>query len=434
MLIVGSGPLLSQVEPSATGGGVDTSDDSLMTLPPAVSGAFYPAGVASEDRSNFLSGNIVTIVAYNDNVLTGQTVKPVSAESYQILPTIRLDERTSRLHESLSYSPGFVFYDPTSEINEVTQNAVGSLQYRMTPHTTFALQETFQQNSTVFSAPYTVSGATFSGSDAGGPVLIAPYAGQIMNTTAAHVGYQFSRSSMIGLSGSYNLFNFSNLAVSEGLYNSNSGDGSVFYSRRLTRSQYLGMSYRYDVSETNPYASTTKSQYGSVFYSVVLSKAFSLSLTGGPEYSTTTAPGVSAINTWAPSGIASLNWHAQRANVSVSYARAVITGWGLLGAATTDNAAASMQWRFTRRVTGTLNASYANIKNATAIISSYTQTGHSLFGRASLGYEISEHMNVVGEYTRLHESYYGIPAISDSPNADRVAVTLTYRFEKPLGR
>jgi hypothetical protein len=433
-LLVSSTPLWSQVVPSATGGAADTSDDSLMTLPPAVSGAFYPSGVASEDRSNFLSGSVMAIAAYNDNVLTGQTVKPVSAESYTVLPTLTLDERTARAHASLSYSPGFVFYDPTSEINQVTQNAVASLQYRWTPHTTVGLQEIFQQNSTVFSAPYTVSGATFSGTDAGSPIVIAPYAGQITDTTSAHIGYQFSRSSMIGASGSFYLFDFSNVAQSEGLYNSDSGGGSAFYSRRVSRSQYIGMSYRYSISETNPYPSTTQSHYGSVFYSVVLSKAFSLSLTGGPEYSTTTAPGISPINTWAPSGIASVNWHRERANVSVSYARAVTTGWGLLGAATTDNAATTFQWRFTRRLTGSLNGNYANTKNATPIISSYTETGHALFGRASLGYEIGERLNIVGEYSRIHESYYGIAAISNNPNADRVAITLNYRFQKPLGR
>jgi hypothetical protein len=439
VLFVGSVPLWSQVEPSATGGGADTGDDSLMTLPPAVSGAFYPAGVASQDRSNFLSGGVITIAAYNDNVLTAQSAKPVSAESYEILPTIRLDERTARLHESLSYSPGFTFYDPTSELNQVTQNAIGDIQYRLTPHTTVGAEEIFQQNSTVFSEPYTVAGATITGSpDSFSPIVIAPYAGQIMDTTSGHIGYQFSRSSMIGASGSFYLFDYSNSsqnsALTEGLYNSDSGNGSGFYTHRLSRSQYIGLSYRYSVSVTTPYASTTRSQYGQAFYSVALGKEFSLSITGGPEYSTTSAPGVTPIGTWAPSGVASINWHRERANFALSYARAVTTGWGLLGAATTDNANAAFQYRFTRRLLGALNGNYANTKNATPLIATYTTTGHFIFGRASLSYRMGEHVDVVGEYSRLREDYFGIGAVSNDPNADRVSITLNYRFQKPLGR
>jgi hypothetical protein len=434
-VLVGSIPLWCQVEPSATGGSGTTDDDSLMTLPPAISGSFYPSEVGSQERENLLSVGLLTSAAYDDNVLAGVGTGTIGAESYTILPNIEISTSTSRLRGSLNYSPGFMFFHPTTYLNAVTQNANADFQYRWTPHTTVAVQEVFQQNSTVFSEPYTVSGATISGSGSSGyPIVIAPYAGQIMDSTSAHVGYQFSRSSMISASGNYSSFSFSNSTVSQGLYNSHGGGGSGSYSRRFGRMQYLGLSYRYAISETTPYPSTTESQFATVFYSVRLSNSFSLSASGGPEYTTTTATGSPTVGTWAPSGNASIGWQRRRAAVALGYSRAVTTGWGLLGSFTADTATASVRWQFTQRLTGGLTGNYSNTKNATPSITTTSLAGHTLFGRASLDYRLGEHLTAVGEYSRLHDAYFGIAAISNYPDADRVAISLNYGFKRPLGR
>ncbi len=427
--------LWGQVEPSASGGSVPTDDDSLMSLPPQDSGSFYPSSVGSESRLNTLSGGVIVTAAYDDNVLAGETGHPVGAESYTVLPNIQLTERTSRISGSLSYSPGFTFYDPTTELNRVNQNAVGSFDYRMSPRLRFGASETFEQNSTVFSQPYTLSGATVSGSaESGPPIIVAPYAGQIVDSTQAHAGYQFSRTSMISGSVYFSSFNFSNLAQNEGLYNSNSGGAAVSYSRRLTRSQYFGINYRYSISETNPVPSTTESHFASLFYSVNFERAFSLSLTGGPEYTISSAPGVATTHTWAPSGVASIGWQKSRANFALSFSRSVTTGWGLLGNYTADTASASVRWRFTQKLFGTVSANYADTTNATPAIAPTTQSGHLLFGRASLSYALGEHLIAVAEYARIHENYSGISEISNDPNDDRVSVSLNYRFTRPLGQ
>ena len=163
-VLVGSMPLWCQVEPSATGGSGAADDDSLMTLPPAISGSFYPSEVGSQERENLLSGGLLFTAAYDDNVLAGEGTGTIGAESYTILPNIEISTSTSRLRGSLNYSPGFMFFHPTTYLNQVTQDADADFQYRWTPHTTVAVQEVFRQNSTVFSEPYTLSGATISGS------------------------------------------------------------------------------------------------------------------------------------------------------------------------------------------------------------------------------------------------------------------------------
>lgn len=427
--------LWSQVEPSATGGsGTTSDDDSMMTLPPPVSGGFFPSSVGSQARSNTLSGGVIVTASYDDNVLTGDTAQPISAETYTVFGNLRLQMSTPRTRGTLAYSPGFRFYNPTTELNGVNQNAVVDFRYRLSPHTTFSVQDSFQQNSTAFSEPYTLSGATISGSEGFGDVILLPYVDQVVNSTQGRLSYQFSRSSLLGASGNFSLFHFSNTTQSAGLYDSNSGGGTAFYSRRMSRSQYLGMTYKYSISETTPFPSTTTSQYGTVFYSVQLNHELSLSFSGGPEYSTTTSTGITPIHTWAPNGVASLGWQKRRANVAVMYARAVTTGWGLIGAYTTDDATANIQWQFSKRVLGGLYGNYANVKNATPQIASATTTGHTIFGRATLQYLLSERLTAVAEYGRFHEIYSGIAEVSRNPDDDRFSVSLNYSFARPLGR
>ncbi len=128
-------PLWSQVEPSASGGTTNSEDDSRMTIPPSVSGESYPSTGTAEERSNFLAGGVTFITAYDDNVFAGGTMKPVSDMTYSVLPTIMLDQTTPRQHRALTYSAGFLFYDPTSALNSVEQSAGVNYRYRFSPST-----------------------------------------------------------------------------------------------------------------------------------------------------------------------------------------------------------------------------------------------------------------------------------------------------------
>lgn len=434
-LFLAPGLLWSQVEPSASGGSGDTSDDSPMSMPPQASGAFYPVAVGAGLRSNVLSAGVLVTGAYDDNVLAGETANPVAAESVIVLPSIRIDAKTPRFGGGLSYSPGFMYYTPTTELNQVTQNAIADFHYRWTPHTTISVQEVFRQNSTVFSQPYTFSGTTISGSgNPASPIVIVPYAGQITESTNGHLGYQISRSAMLGVSGSFSTYRFSNTAQTEGLDNSNVESGSAFYTRRLTRTQYVGVSYSYALTHASPYPFTTKSQTASVIYDLYLGSGFSLSLKGGPEYTSSSTPGSPATNEWDPSGSAGIGWSRTRTSFALNYSRAVTTGWGLLGSYTADSAGANLSHQFTRRLTGGANGNYGNTKNATPLLVSYSATGHTLFGRASLEYLLGEHLRLVGEYAHIHTDYSGISALSNSPSDNRVGLTLNYQFEHPLGR
>ena len=428
-------PLWGQVEPSASGGEGVSDDDSAMAMPPQVSGGFYPTEVGGESKKNLVTAGVLFTAAYDNNLLAGLEAFPVSARSYIIEPNIGLSSSTARTNASLRYTAGFMFYDPTSELNDVTQDLVAEYSYRFTRHTIFDVEESFQQNSTVFSSPYLLAGFGISGSpDYVAPEFIAPYVGQILNSTSLRFGYQVSRSSMISASGYFSSFNYSKTGLAEGLYDSKSGGGSGSYARRLSRRQFLGVSYRYSASNTTPNDATTASQYSTAFYSITLPSHFSLSVSGGPEHTLTTVPGSKASDHWDPSGNASLGWQRVRQAYALTYSRAVTTGWGLLGAYTADAAVGVANWQLTPRLVAGITGNYSNTSQAGSIISTNTPLGHTIFGRATLQYKLAEHVNLEGEYGHLHQSISRVAVFANAPDDNRYAVSINYLFEKPLGR
>jgi hypothetical protein len=60
--------------------------------------------------------------------------------------------------------------------------------------------------------------------------------------------------------------------------------------------------------------------------------------------------------------------------------------------------------------------------------------GHTISGNAAVQRQVGEHLNLQLQYTHLHQSYGDIAAISSVPNRDRVAVSISYQFLRPLGR
>jgi len=427
--------LSGQVDPSAYGGAGPVDDDSLMAMPPQVSGKFFASSVGAEQRSNVLSVGILFTAGYDDNVLTGDAARPVSAETFLIVPNIQYQETTSRFYGSLLYTPGFTFYHPISALNQVNQNATGDFEYRLSPRATIAVQDIFQQNSTVFSAPYTFSGAALSGAiDAPSTYLILPFAGQVADSTQARIAYQVSRDAMVGGSGTFSLVNYSAASAQTGVFDSDGGGGSAFYARRFGKNQYLGLDYGYTRTVTSPINTTSQVQSGMLFYAIALPNRLTLSISGGPDYSTSTLAGAPTTTSWGPGGGASLGWQKNRTNLVMSYSRSITSGQGFLGVYTADGASLLAQWQLNRKLIAGINGTYANVSNGSRFIPGAALTGHTLLGRASIQYMLGEHTNIVGEYIRLHQNYSGITAISNNPDSDRVAISINYLFTRPLGR
>ena len=113
------------------------------------------------------------ISAYDDNVSGGSSnAKPVGDETYSILPNIRLDELTTRQHRMVSYSAGFLFYQPTSALNSVQQSAGATFSVSRKSSHDDHLSDNFGQSSNPFNQASPASGEPISGSPQPSPVAV----------------------------------------------------------------------------------------------------------------------------------------------------------------------------------------------------------------------------------------------------------------------
>src|SRR5579864_4872003 len=415
----------------------ETSGDRMMT-PMPVSGQIYPIVLSSEERSNYLRGGLSFIGAYSDNVL-GTVVNghPVSDESYSIAPMIALDKTTPRLHWLLSYAPGFTFYQHTSSRNQTDHNASIELEYRLSPHVTFSARDSFQKSS--FNQPMDFSSGGVVSGGAQGPnfSVIAPVADQLSNAGSAGISYQFALNDMVGTSGTFSNLHYPDPSQVSGLYDSSSQGGLAFYSHRVAKGQYAGVTYAYERLLAYPTIGQNETQTHAalLFYTFApTSPKFSVSLFGGPQYSDTVQPApLPPVRSWTPAGGASLGWQGKLTSFALSYTHIISSGSGLVGAVQLDSVTGSARQQITRSLSATVSGGYAqNDVIGSPLLG--LNSGHSISGTASLQQMIGQHANVQLGYTRLHQSYSNIQVISATPDTNREFVSISYQFERGIGR
>ncbi|MGA7943649.1 MAG: hypothetical protein WB991_01180, partial [Candidatus Sulfotelmatobacter sp.] len=221
--------------------GPESTSDQMLT-PPPVSGQSFPTSSTSEERSNYLRGGMAFTSAYTDNALGSVNGHPVSDVSYSVAPFIALDETTPRLHVVSTYAPGFTFYQRESSLNQTDQNASINLQYRLSPHVTLSARDGFQKSSNVFNQPDLASaGAVSGGTQEANFSVIAPIADRLSNTGNVGITSQFAANGMVGASGTFTNLHYPDQAEVPGLYDSSSQAGSVFYSLRISKMHYIGV-------------------------------------------------------------------------------------------------------------------------------------------------------------------------------------------------
>ena len=437
LVLLVAAPVWSQVDANGTEAATGPVDDSRMQTPPPVSVASYSTATLSETRSNYLRGGLTFNTAYSDNVLGGISTNPVSDVSYSIWPTIALDETTPRLHSVFTYSPGFTFYQRTSSRNETDQNLGLDVAYRLSPHVTVSFRDAFQKSSNVFNQPDLLAATPVSGSpQAPTEAVIAPVADRLTNGGNGGISYQFGPNSMIGAGGTFTNLHYPNPAQVPGLFDSSSAGGSAFYNHRLSKKHYVGATYEYQRILAYPVGAQSETQTHTVFvfYTVYFTPTLSVSLSGGPQHSDVSQSPLPPSHAWSPAGTASLGWQKQHTSLAVSYSRIVTGGGGLLGAFHSNNAIGSLGQQFTKNWKAGITASYSIYKSLDPLIFLSAPGGHTVSGSASLQRSLGEHLSAEAGYTRLHQSYSNIAAVSTFPNVNREWISISYQFVRPLGR
>jgi hypothetical protein len=416
-------------------------EDRMLT-PPVVSGQSYPTVSASQERSNYLRAGLSFTSAYSDNVGTVNG-HPESDVSYSVAPTLALDETTTRLHWTVTYAPGFTFYQRESARNEADQTAQINFQYRLSPHVTFSAADRFQKSSSVFNQPDLGSAGGVSGGTQGGNFsVIAPVADRLSNSGNLGITYQYAANSMIGASGTFTNLHYPNQSEVPGLFDSQSQGGSAFYSLRVSAIHYIGVTYQYQRLQSflTPGTNQTQTHAMLAFYTLYPSKRFSVSLFGGaqhadvgPQFAPTGSSATPASRSWNPAAGASVGWQGRLTNLAVSYLHMISGGGGLIGAVMQDSASLSIGQQLSKTLSASLSGGYAqnDILSAPPM---FNGNGHTVSGTASLRQQFGPHVNAQLGYTRLHQDYSTVAVLAAFPGVNREFVSLSYQFSRPLGR
>jgi len=450
LVILTAIPLWSQVEnnvlanrppqETSTETSFDHPEDHMLT-PPPVGGQTFPVVVTAQERANYLNYGVSFTTMYTDNAIGAVSGKPISDVSYSIAPVISLDESTSRAHWVATYAPGFTFYQKVTDRNEGDQNVSINLTYRLSPALTISAEDGFQKSSNVLSQTDFASGTVSGQTQVANFSVIAPIADRLSNFGNIGLAYQFELNDMVGANGTFTTLHYPNQAQVPGLFDSSSQAGSAFYSHRIGRVNYIGASYQYQRLIAYPTVGTsqTQTQAALCFYTFYPSSRFSLSFYGGPQHSDTIQPRLtssstqlSELRTWQPAAGASLNWQAKLTAFAVSYNHIVAGGSGLTGAVQMDVGSATIRQLITKTLSGSVAGGYA--QNDLLSKSILGQSGHSIFGSASVQQMVGQHVYVQLGYTWLHQSYSNVAVISTTPNTNRGYVEISYQFSRPVGR
>lgn len=433
--------LLATVNLWAQTGSMPGSGDQMTTPAPA-SGQAFGTEVASQERSNYLSAGVVLMGAYSNDVYANANGHLESDLNYSVMPTFNWAETTSRLKWQVGYAPGFTGYQHETSLNQSSQNANLNLQYRLSPHVTFTAYDRLQKSSSVFNQPDPTSTIVVSGGiQQPNFSVIASNAEMLMNSGSVGMSYQFALNAMIGASGSFSNLHYPDASQVTGLSDSESQAGTVFLSLRASQVHYFGATYSYARLLSYPFGTSdeTQTQAMMLFYSFSPNKRLSASVFGGPQYADsapTAFPGqitTPAIRTWSPAVGGSLSWIGRISGVALSYAHIISDGGGLGGAVHMDNASLSVRQRISKTLNGSLVAAYTENKTLAGALP-FTTNGHTIQGTASLQQALGKSLSAAIGYTRLYQSYSGVPVINSAPTINREFISLSYQFSRPIGQ
>jgi hypothetical protein len=437
-------PALSGIAGMQTGGDTDDSSDDLPVIPSLLGGQ-GTSTLSALKRSNYLNGGVNVTGAYDDNPLlvsSGATGNP----SVSIFPSLGISESSSRMRWSLGYAGGLTVNQSLPSENADSQSLNFESQFRLSPHVNLRVAEVFSLTTGFFDS----GNGLGVGSTGPNPSLITPLATQRSSATTVESNYHFARNDLIGASGSYYDLDYTNTGAALGgqatqLTDTQTASGSVFWLHRILPRDWGGLSYRFDRITLGGGSEETRVHSFVAVNSLSLSKRFALTGFIGPQYSenqglVTGVTSPTQSSGWSVTGGADGAWKGVRTGISGGYSRSISNGSGVLGVVRLQNLHAN----FSRiLVPGWAVALYANRGTNQSIIVPFANTANAI-NVTSVGIALERNVGKsVGlrfGYTHDSQAQLGVPGPTlSSPtetldaNRNRVFVTLSYRWAKPLG-
>ena len=421
--------------------GTDDTRSDLPLIPALLGGAGISSTFLSNmQRSNYLRGGVNVGATYDDNPLL-VSGGAESNTSETIFPNINISQSTSRTRWTLGYAGGLTVNQKITSQNQGSHNLVFDSQYRLSPHVNLRVAETFSLTTGFFDAGN--GGQTVIGSGGPNPSLITPLATQRSSTTTVEANYHFALNDLVGASGSFYDLNFTNVPTGvQQLSNSQTASGSAFWLHRLFRGDWGGVSYRFDRITFSPNGESRVHSFYAVD-TLNLSDRFSITGFIGPQYSLNqglvvgtqqpTQPTQS--NQWSVAGGVEGGWKNQKTSLTAGYSRGITDGGGLVGSVRLQNVHAVFSRELLARWSVAMNASHGSNDTLVASLDSSATSINVTSAGFSLGRTVQKSIGLRFGYAHDFQQQFGLPAPNTTLGAhsNRVFVTLSYQWAKPLG-
>jgi hypothetical protein len=358
--------------------------------------------------------------------------------SYSFQPHIALSHSTTRLTYSLGAVADFIVNKNLQERNQANQTASADMSYGLTRFTTLRLSDSFTNTTGLWSG----RGTGMNGSVGGdfGPVQepngsLLTYGRYKTNFALAELSRQFSLHGSGGVRGTVSSIWFPTDAttpVAGTLDGGQSYSAEAFYNHRFSSRQWIGTTLRAQRFDLDRNTVRTDTASLLLLYGINIQPNMSLSVFAGPELSKTTpsgeltAPPSSPSNMWSPATGAVFSWQRQKTAVMLSFVRQINNGGGLPSAVTLTTGEAELIRQLRRNLA--VEIAFTATHNAPILTGPAIRT---YAASTQLTYTFSNHYALYGGYGRDQSTALDS---ASTAFANRVWVTFSYNFSRPLGR
>jgi hypothetical protein len=270
--------------------------------------------------------------------------------------------------------------------------------------------------------------------------VLTPLANQFSTVTRGQMTYQFSGDDIVGVSGGFDSLQYRDVPPGSTLLDNRTEDASGFYSHKLTAKNWLGGSYQFQHLGYPGTVDDTRVHSVILFDTYAFKPSITLSVFGGPQYSTnefpTTAvpPTVETSTMWSAAGGVSFGWTGLRTSALVSYSHSISDGGGLQGSVQLNSVSGSFRRQIARYTTLTFSGSYATnseLSSSTTGVSSATYAS----GGVSITRKFGTHCFVQAGYQRESQQTTGLTTtFGNDVQRDVVMASFSYQFAKPWGQ
>jgi hypothetical protein len=417
-------------------GGTEDASSDLPTIPALLGGQGTSTAFLSEmERSNYLRGGVNVGATYDDNPLLLSSGESNTSET--IFPNIRIEESTSRMRWSLGYAGGLTVNQKITNQNQGSHNLNFDSQCRLSPHVSLRVAENFSLTTGFFDSG---NGTGVVGSGGPNASLVAPLSTQRSSMTTVESNYHFALNDLIGASGTFYDSHFTNAPAGTLLTDSQTVTGSAFWLRRLVGEDWGGVGYHFERITFNPLGETRVHSF-LVMNTLSFSKRFTLSAFVGPQYSENnglvSGGGTQTIqsNGWSISDGAEGGWKNQHTSVSAGYSRTIGDGGGLLGSVLVQTVHGTFRHQLTPGWAAAISASHGTNQSLIAPSTSSASSINLTSAGFSLERNVGKSIGLRMGYSHDFQEQFGLPAPAPTQDANRnrVFVTLSYQWAKPLG-